>query len=252
MTYGYIRVSTAAQNPKRQRVNILSEFPGAKIIEEIFTGTTVERPAFQCLLKKVKPGDVIVFDEISRMSRDAASGYQLYRQLYDAGVDLVFLKERSLNTSVFRATAQIAMTGEEIPDLFIEAANKTLWILAERQILEAFRAAETEVQMLHKRVGEGIRQAVFRWNADEEAGRSHDKRKPGRQAGTTLTTTKGKAALEIIRKHSKTFGGTLSDAECQKLAGISRNTYYNLKRQIRDQLTEAGSEADRQLIERMR
>ena len=247
MTYGYIRVSTAQQNPRRQRVNILAEFPEAQIYEETFTGTTVERPVFKHLLKKVKPGDVIIFDEISRMSRDAESGFALYRKLYDAGVDLVFLKERSLNTSVFRATAQIAMTGEQIPDLFIEAANKTLWILAERQILEAFKAAETEVQMLRKRVGEGIRQAVFQWNADEEAGRPHDKRKPGRQAGTTPTTKKGKAALEVIRKHSKTFGGTLNDAECQKLAGISRNTYYNLKRQIRDQLRAAESEVDRQL-----
>ena len=39
---------------------------------------------------------------------------------------------------------------------------------------------------------------------------------------------------EIIREHSKTFGGSLSDAECIKLIGIARGTYYKYKREIKN------------------
>ena len=39
-------------------------------------------------------------------------------------------------------------------------------------------------------------------------------------------------AKEIIKKHSKTFGGDLTDVEVQKLAGISRNTLYKYKREL--------------------
>ena len=41
---------------------------------------------------------------------------------------------------------------------------------------------------------------------------------------------------EIIRTHCRTFGGTLDDAECMKLTGLARNTYYKYKRQIRAEL----------------
>ena len=42
-------------------------------------------------------------------------------------------------------------------------------------------------------------------------------------------------ALEMIARYSKDFGGTLSDAECIKLIGIARNTYYKYKRELREQ-----------------
>ena len=43
-------------------------------------------------------------------------------------------------------------------------------------------------------------------------------------------------AKELIRKHCKTFGGTLNDIECIKLANLSRNTYYKYKREIKEEL----------------
>ena len=44
-----------------------------------------------------------------------------------------------------------------------------------------------------------------------------------------LTTEKRK---QRILKHSRDFGGTLSDGECMKLIGIARNTYYRYKAQL--------------------
>ena len=60
----------------------------------------------------------------------------------------------------------------------------------------------------------------------------------GRKKGIGFETKKSKAAKQIIRTHCKTFGGTLDDAECMKLTGLARNTYYKYKRQIRADLTD--------------
>ena len=42
-------------------------------------------------------------------------------------------------------------------------------------------------------------------------------------------------------KGKKGFGGTLDDAECMKLTGLARNTYYKYKRQIREEQEAAKS-----------
>ncbi len=57
----------------------------------------------------------------------------------------------------------------------------------------------------------------------------------GQRQGAKLNVKKAAAAKEVIRKHSKDFGGTLDDVECLKLAGCSRNSYYKYKREIRQE-----------------
>ena len=58
-----------------------------------YTGTKTDgRKKFEQLLKIIKSGDTIVFDSVSRMSRNAEVGFQIYQELYDKGVELVFLK----------------------------------------------------------------------------------------------------------------------------------------------------------------
>ncbi len=57
----------------------------------------------------------------------------------------------------------------------------------------------------------------------------------GRAKGTKVETKKAKATKEIILKHSRDFDGDLTDIECMKLAGVHRETYYNYKRELREQ-----------------
>ena len=77
MTYGYCRISTKQQSMERQIRNIKAAYPNAEIVEETFTGTKIERPAFDSMIasakeKKDTGEDVtIVFDSVSRMSRNA-------------------------------------------------------------------------------------------------------------------------------------------------------------------------------------
>ena len=74
--YGYCRVSTKKQSIERQVRNILALYPSADIVKETYTGTKLEgRTKFNKILNKVQEGDTIVFDSVSRMSRDAEEGF---------------------------------------------------------------------------------------------------------------------------------------------------------------------------------
>ena len=104
--YGYARISRKQQSIDRQIRNIKEAYPSAVIAQEAFTGTKLEgRKEFEKILKAVKPGDMIVFNSVSRMSRNAEEGFALYQELLQKGIDLVFLKEPHINTSVYREAA---------------------------------------------------------------------------------------------------------------------------------------------------
>lgn len=219
--YGYARISTMKQSIQRQIDNIKSVYPNAVIITEEYTGTKMDRPNWNKLVKNLNPGDTIVFDEVSRMSRNATEGFETYKELYDMGINLVFLKESTLNTENFRATQQIASVGNEIADLYIETTNKVLMILAEQQIKKAFETAQHEVDFLHKRTSEGI--AVARAKGKQI----------GRTTGTKVETKKAKASKEKIKALSKEFNGTNTDLEVIAILGLARNTYYKYKAELK-------------------
>jgi DNA invertase Pin-like site-specific DNA recombinase len=231
--YGYCRISRKEQNIDRQVRNILAEYPDATIKREAFTGTKVEgREVFNRLIAAVKPGDIIVFDSVSRMSRNAAQGIELYDRLHQQGVHLVFLKEHHIDTATYdKALADaVPMTGTNV-DIILAAINDYLKVLRHEQIQLAFDQSQKEVDDLHQRTREGIETAR---RAGKQVGGSHLK-------GQTVTTKKSIAAKEQIRKYNKTFGGPLSDAETIKIAGISRNSFYKYKREM---LVELESRAE--------
>ena len=221
--YGYARISTMKQSIARQIDNIKAKYPDAVIITEEYTGTTTDRPAWNKLRKNLKSGDTVVFDEVSRMSRNAEEGFKLYETLFNEGVNLIFLKEHHLDTEVYRKALQtgVSMTGTDV-DVILKAVNEYLMILAKRQIEIAFQTAEHEVEFLHKRTSEGVRKA-------QAMGKQ-----VGRAAGAKVETKKAKAAKEIIRKHSKDFNGSLNDIEVMKLTNLARNTYYKYKAELKE------------------
>ena len=101
--YGYGRISTGEQNVERQVRNILAVYSFAIIVKEIFTGTkSGGRKGLDKILSKIKTGDTIIFDSVSRMSRNAEEGFSLYEELFTKGVNLVFLKEPHINTDTYR------------------------------------------------------------------------------------------------------------------------------------------------------
>ena len=197
MEYGYARISTAKQNIERQIRNIKQSYPDAHIVKEVFTGTKIQsRKELDKLLKQVKEGDKIIFDSVSRMSRNAEDGFKLYEDLYHKGIELVFLKEPHINTATYKNALEsnIEMTGTNV-DFILEGINKYLMTLAKEQIRLAFGQAEKEVQDLHQRTKEGIETA--RLNGKQI----------GQKQGAKLIVKKAAPAKEQIRKYNKDFGG---------------------------------------------
>ena len=221
MIYGYCRISTPKQSIERQIRNIKNSYPDAILYQEKLTGTTLDRPEWRKLKRKLRSGDMVVYDSVSRMSRDALEGVALYRELYNAGIELAFLKEPHIDTAVFREAAKksVPMTGTDV-DYILAGVNRYLLALAERQIEIAFAQAEKEVLDLRQRTIEGL-----------ETARRNGKTL-GRPGGRTYVTEKEKRASEQILRLSKTFGGHNTDSEVIAITGISRNSYYKYKRKL--------------------
>lgn len=223
--YGYCRISTNKQSIDRQVRNIRKQYPNASVLKEVYTGTkTFGRTKWTQLLKMVKSGDIIVFDSVSRMSRNAEEGFAIYQELFSKGVELHFLKEPMIDTTTFRSAieSKIQLTGDDV-DIILEAVNQYLMKLAENQIRIAFEQAEKEVTDLHQRTKEGIETA--RLNGKQI----------GLKKGTKLTTKKSIESKIKIEKYSVDFNGFLNDKECMKLIGISNNTFYKYKRELKSE-----------------
>ena len=222
--YGYCRISTKQQSIERQIRNIKTEYNTAVIVTEAYSGTTLNRPEWNKLYKKIKEGDTIIFDSVSRMSRNADEGFLLYEELYNKVIELVFLKEPHINTATYKKALQnnVSMTGTNV-DYILEGINKYLMALAKEQIKLAFEQAQKEVDDLHQRTKEGI--ATARLNGKQI----------GQKQGVKLITKKSIEATKKIRKYSKDYEGQLSDVECMQMIGLARNTYYKYKREMKEE-----------------
>lgn len=223
--YGYCRISTTKQSIERQIRNIQAENSKTVIVQEVFTGTKITgRKEWEKLLKKAKAGDTIIFDSVSRMSRNADEGIEVYFKLMDQGVNLIFLKERYIDTDTYKNEIKdrIELTGADEDEIF-KGINNYFRKLAKRQIKIAFDQAEKEVADLHQRTREGIETA--RLNGKQI----------GRAKGRVITTKKSVEMKEKIQKMAKDFGGNMTDKEVIETLKIARNTYFKYKRELREE-----------------
>lgn len=251
-TFGYCRISTTKQSLERQRDIIRQLYPDAILIEDKTTGRSFDRPGWTKLLKAIKPDDTIVFDEVSRMSRDADEGFAVYEDLYKRGINLVFIAEPHMNTSEYRDALQKSVSvnvqsGDTATDNLVsaimDALNKFMLAKVKSDIRKSFEKAQAEVDHNSRRTSKGLK--TIQTHNEElrilypDTYKDHPEyRQIGQVSGVKLTTKKSIAAKAIIKKHSKDFGGSLSDPEVITLAGISRNSYYKYKAELRQDETE--------------
>ena len=222
MIYGYCRISTKKQSIDRQIRNIKQYSSEAIIITEAYTGTTSNRPQFQKLLNTVKPNDTIIFDSVSRMSRNAKEGFQLYKKLYDNNINLVFLKEPHIDTATYKASIpQLPQLNDEIIQPILDGIQQSLMNLAQQQIILAFQQSEKEVEDLRQRTKEGLITAKLNGS------------QIGQPKGAKLTTKKSLEIKPQILKYSKSFNGSLTDTDTIKLLQIDRKTYYKYKKELK-------------------
>ncbi len=226
MVRGYCRISRKTQNLERQMRNILKVYPNAKLYTEAYTGTKMKgRKEFERLLNEVQAGDTIVFDSVSRMARNAEEGTELYFDLFEKGVELIFLKEHYIDTSVYADNIKdrIELSGRDEDELF-KGINNYFKKLAKKQILIAFEQAQKEVDDLHQRTKEGI-----------ETARQNGKQ-IGQKQGIKLNIKKKAPIKAEIKNKSKDFEGTYTDKDLIKVLGIARNTYYKYKKELIEEL----------------
>ena len=249
--YGYCRVSTQKQSLQRQIDNIISKFPEAVIITEKYTGTKIDRPEWSKLYKKIKQNVkdnkncTVVFDEVSRMSRNADEGFSLYMELFSMGVSLVFLKEPHINTDSYKKAMEGIISvnitsghnaADKMINTIMNAINEFMQTKVKEDIKLSFERAEEEVILLHKRISDGMK-TIQRANERYHITGETDKIKQiGGVSGRKLTTKKSIEKKAEILKHSADFEGTLNDIDCMKLTGLSRNTFYKYKRELKEEL----------------
>lgn len=241
LTYGYLRVSTKHQDISRQRINILRTYPNAILYEEVHSGGDYNGCiVLDKLLKIVQCGDTIVFDSVSRFTRDNITGPQEYKRLFKMGVNLIFLNEPYISTDNYRKALDIAIprTGTFV-DPIIEGVEEALLQLAEKQVQDSFNQANKELLDIRSRTSQALQRKI----AENKLLPSDQQKRIGTQKGDTFTTKKKTIALERIKEGiEKSYpdevimNNIVADIKKQlpdsKCKSISRNTYYNYKREL--------------------
>ena len=136
--YGYIRVSTKEQNEGRQVVAMM-EFGVEKkfLIIDKQSGKDFNRPGYKQLLKKLKPGDIVVIKSIDRLGRNYDEILEQWRILTkEKHADVVVLDMPLLDTRKGRD-----LTGTLIADIVLQLLSYV---------------AQTEREFIKQRQREGI------------------------------------------------------------------------------------------------
>ena len=142
--YGYVRVSTREQNEERQMIAMqrfgLTE---KQIVVEKQSGKDFERPKYQRLLKKIKPGDTLVIKSIDRLGRNYEEILEQWR---------LITKQKQADIIVLDMPLLDTRNGKDLMGTFI--ADLVLQILS--------FVAQNERENIRRRQAEGIAAAKAR------------------------------------------------------------------------------------------
>ena len=191
-TYGYVRVSSRDQNEARQLV-AMKEFgvPDDNIFMDKQSGKDFNRPSYARLLKKLKPGDVLVVKSIDRLGRNYDEILEQWRIITkEKQAAIVVLDMPLLDTRSNRD-----LTGTLIADIVLQLLSYV---------------AETERAFIRQRQAEGIAAAKAR---GQRFGRPAKDR--GEEYEACVTQWKE---------------GTLSAAQASRRLGVSHNTFLKWAR----------------------
>lgn len=92
---GYIRVSSADQNPDRQ---IEAIGPADRIFVDHISGKTKNRPELQKCLEYIRKGDTLVIHSMDRLARNLDDLRSIVNQQTGRGIRIEFLKENLIFT----------------------------------------------------------------------------------------------------------------------------------------------------------
>ena len=129
MKYGYSRVSTVKQgngNSLEAQKELLLSAGADEIFEEKYTGTKINRPELDKLLKVLQPGDMIIVTKLDRIARSISKGTELIEKLIGMGVAVNILNLGVLdNTPSSRLVRNIFLSFAEFErDMIVERTTE--------------------------------------------------------------------------------------------------------------------------------
>lgn len=106
---GYARVSSIGQNLDSQ-IDALKTAGCKKIFTDKMTGSRMDRPGWDQLMEYVRPGDILVVAELSRMTRSLMHLLETAQALDRKEVNLVSLRE-NIDTNTATGRCFLSMMG---------------------------------------------------------------------------------------------------------------------------------------------
>lgn len=98
MLLGYARVSTDDQILDRQ-IDALQNAGVDKLFCEKITGTKADRPKLNELFDQLRPGDIVVISDLTRLSRSTKDLFNIVEKIQTRGADIKSLKENWIDTT---------------------------------------------------------------------------------------------------------------------------------------------------------
>lgn len=95
---GYVRVSTADQDPQLQ-LDALAAEDCLKIYKDVATGTKADRPQWQACLDDLRPGDTLIIWKIDRLGRSLRDLVDIVALLEARGVGVKSLTNGIVDTT---------------------------------------------------------------------------------------------------------------------------------------------------------
>lgn len=130
MIIGYARVSTKTQakdgNGLEAQEAALREAGATVIYKDAFTGTTTDRPEFEKLMSKIRPGDTLVVTKLDRIARSASEGSKMVQQMLDNDISVHVLNMGKMdNTPTGKLICQIMFAFAEFErDMIVERTQE--------------------------------------------------------------------------------------------------------------------------------
>lgn len=122
-----------------------------RIYKDDASGKSFDRPAWKELEQDINSGDTIVFKDITRFTREYENGYEKYMELFNKGVNMVFMDNPTISTDYIKAMIGIAKKQQN------RIAKKSLEDTIELLILVELDRAEKERELIVQRINDGIR-----------------------------------------------------------------------------------------------
>lgn len=191
--YGYIRVSSATQNPERQ-IRKMGELgiPSERLFVDFASGKNLDRPRYRELTALVADGDQIVVDSLDRLGRSYDDVTTEWRRLVGMGVDIRCLDLDFFDSAKFREMGAIGVCVEDM----------LLSLLA--------YVAQTEREKNRQRQAEGIAVAKAEGKFKGKPKRSYDPALV--EKAEAALRSKGKAAAaRVLGCHVNTVGNMIAD-----------------------------------------